>query len=303
MSTTEQPGAEPSSSLASRPPRLQGPDDRALGLEPIITCRDVVLGYRGAAVLEGVDVDIYRGQITALLGGSGSGKSTLLKGIVGLLEPMSGRIELMGENLYELAPKRRRELLQRCGMVFQYGALFGSRTILDNVALPLREHTDLPEDVIREMVRMKLALVGLVGLEGRLPADVSGGQRKRVSLARAAILDPDIIFCDEPSAGLDPIVAAGLDEVLRRFQGLFQTTMLVVTHELESIKILADRVIMLANGAIQAIGTVEDLSRSKNQQVHDFFHRVAPDYVKEGGESVLERLEEEEAAAADGRTR
>ena len=275
----------------SRPPRQQGSGDRSLELEPIITCRDVVLGYRGEPVLEGVDVNIYRGQITALLGGSGSGKSTLLKGIVGLLEPMSGRIELMGENLYRLDPKQRRLLLQRCGMVFQYGALFGSRTILDNVALPLREHTDLPEEVIREMVRMKLALVGLVGLEGRLPADVSGGQRKRVSLARAAILDPDIIFCDEPSAGLDPIVAAGLDEVLRRFQGLFGMSMLVVTHELESIKILADRVIMLAEGEIQAIGTVEELSRSERPQVHDFFHRVAPDYVKqEGGESVLDRL-------------
>jgi phospholipid/cholesterol/gamma-HCH transport system ATP-binding protein len=260
--------------------------------EPIIRCENVVLGYRGEAVLTDIDIEIYRGQITALLGGSGSGKSTLLKTMVGLLPPMEGNVYLMGEDVYALDDERRRQLLQRTGMVFQYGALFGSRTILDNIALPLRQHTSLPEPVIHEMVRIKLALVGLEGLEDRLPADVSGGQRKRVSLARAAILDPEIIFCDEPSAGLDPVVAAGLDKVLRDFQRMLGMTMIIITHELESIKILADRVIMLADGTIRAIGTIEELSESTDELVHDFFHRVPPDYVsEEGGESVMERIE------------
>lgn len=257
--------------------------------EAVIELEDVVAGYGSTAVLEDVNLSVWRGQITALLGGSGSGKSTLLRTIVGLQPPLSGKVRLLGEDIQGLNDAQRRALMVRTGMLFQYGALFGSSTIMDNVALPIRQHTELPEPVVAEMVRMKLALVGLEGLEGRLPADVSGGQRKRVALARAAILDPEIIFCDEPSAGLDPVVAAGLDDVLRRFQRLFGMSMLVVTHELESIKMLADRVIMLAGGRVQAVGTVEELSESPIQQVHDFFHRVPPPM---GGDhdTVLERL-------------
>lgn len=259
--------------------------------EPIITLEDVDAGYGDVVILENLNVTFARGQITALLGGSGSGKSTLLKTIVGLLPPIRGKVTLLGEDLYKLDMFERAKLMRRTGMLYQYGALFGSRTNFENVALPLREHTNLPEEVIREMVRMKLSIVGLEGLEHRLPADVSGGQRKRVALARAAILDPEIIFCDEPSAGLDPIVAAGLDEILRRFQELFEMSMVVVTHELESIKILADRVIMLADGKIQAIGTVEELTDSSKKKVHDFFHRIPPDYVGDGGkDSVFERV-------------
>lgn len=244
--------------------------------ELVLEMQDVVAGYGQRAILEGIHLGIARGQVTALLGGSGSGKSTLLKTLVGLLPPLSGTVRLFGEDVYRLEDERRRELLRRTGMLFQYGALFGSQTVLDNVALPLREHTALPEPVIAEMVRMRLGLVGLEGLEGRLPADISGGQRKRVALARATILDPEIVFCDEPSAGLDPIVAAGLDETLRHFQQLFGMTLVVVTHELESIRFLADHVIMLANNAIEAQGTVAELSASERPQVRNFFHRVAP---------------------------
>lgn len=263
--------------------------------EPVIVLEHVDAGYNGKVVLEDVHVEFHRGEITALLGGSGSGKSTLLKTIIGLLPPISGKVTLLGEDIYALDRQERVKLMQRLGMLFQYGALFGSSSILDNVALPLREHTDLPEPIIKEIVRMKLELVGLKGLEHRLPSDVSGGQRKRVALARSAILDPEIIFCDEPSAGLDPIVAAGLDQVLRRFQRLFGMSMVVVTHELESIKILADRVIMLANNQIQAIGTVEELSESSIDNVHNFFHRIAPDYAEGGdNQSVLERASAQE---------
>jgi phospholipid/cholesterol/gamma-HCH transport system ATP-binding protein len=257
--------------------------------EAVIECRELVCGYdSGDPVLEDVDVAIYRGEIAALLGGSGSGKSTLLKTVVGLLPPLAGDVRVLGERLDRLPEKQRREVLRRTGMLYQYGALFGSRSILENVALPLREHTDLPAPVIREMVRQKLALVGIEGLEHRMPADVSGGQRKRVALARAAIMDPEIIFCDEPSAGLDPVVAAGLDRTLRRFQELFGMTMVVVTHELESIKILADRVIMLAAGRIQAIGTVGELSsREDLPEVYRFFHRIAPEPAAATQRSLL----------------
>jgi phospholipid/cholesterol/gamma-HCH transport system ATP-binding protein len=260
--------------------------------EAVIECRDLVCGYGSTAILEDVNIDIRRGEIAALLGGSGSGKSTLLKTIVGLLPPLSGEIRLLGHDLYAMTPEQRTHVLRRTGMLYQYGALFGSRSIYDNISLPLRQHTQLPEAVIREMVRQRLAMVGLEGLEHRLPADVSGGQRKRVALARATIMDPEIVFADEPSAGLDPVVAAGLDALLRKMQRLFGVTMVVVTHELESIKILADRVIMLADGKICAVGTVERLSASDDPIVHDFFHRVAPDYVDvgEGGSSVLDAL-------------
>lgn len=260
--------------------------------EAIITLRDVVAGYGSKIILKDLNLSIRRGQITALLGGSGSGKSTLLKTMIGLLPPLEGEVRLLGEDLYSLHGPERTRLLSRTGMLFQYGALFGSRTVYENISLPLRQHTTLNEEIIAEMVRMKLALVGLDGLEGRLPSDISGGQRKRVALARATILDPEIVFADEPSAGLDPIVAAGLDDTLRRFQKLFGMTMVVVTHELESIKALADYVIMLAGGAVEAEGTIPEMMESPISNVHDFFHRVPPRYIAEGA-SMLEWLEEE----------
>lgn len=257
--------------------------------EPIIVCKDLVCGYGEKVILEDINVEIHRGEICALLGGSGSGKSTLMRTIIGLQPPLAGDVTIFGERLHDLDEDTRTKLLKRTGMLFQYGALFGSMSNLDNIALPLRQHTDLPEAVIHEMVRQKLALVGLEGLERRLPSDVSGGQRKRVALARATILDPEIVFCDEPSAGLDPIVAAGLDTTLRRFQELFNMTMVVVTHELESIKILADRVIMLSEGRVLADGSVPELMESDDDEVHAFFHRIAPDY-NSGSATVLDHV-------------
>lgn len=258
--------------------------------EPVIVCKDLVCGYGDKVILEEINLEIRRGEIAALLGGSGSGKSTLMRTIVGLQPPLAGTVTMFGESVPDLDEDARNVLLRRTGMLFQYGALFGSRSILDNIALPLREFTNLPEAVIREMVIQKLALVGLQQVELRLPSDVSGGQRKRVALARATILDPEIVFCDEPSAGLDPVVAAGLDTVLRQFQELFGMTMVVVTHELESIKVLADRVVMLADGRILADGSVDEMMRSEDPQVHDFFHRIAPNYAK-SGTAVIDTLE------------
>jgi phospholipid/cholesterol/gamma-HCH transport system ATP-binding protein len=258
--------------------------------EPIVRCENLVAGYGDTVVLDDINLEIHRGEITTLLGGSGSGKSTLMKTMIGLIPPLDGKCMVLGEELYDMPQKERSEFLSNVGMMFQYGALMGSRTIRDNIALPLEQHTKLPNEVIDEMIRMRLSLVGLDGLQNRLPSDISGGQRKRIALARATIMDPQIIFADEPSAGLDPIVAAGLDDLLRRMQRLFKMTMVVVTHELESIKILADRVVMIHDGDIRATGTVEELAQSEDEVVHDFFHRIAPEYLETGGESVLSML-------------
>ena len=259
--------------------------------EAIIELEEVDAGYGpDAVILEGINLRFERGEITALLGGSGSGKSTLLRTIIGLLPPVSGQVRMFGEDLYAMEEEERARFMRRVGMLFQYGALFGSSTIFENVALPLREHTKLPEPVVREMVRMKLALVGLDGLESRLPSDVSGGQAKRVALARATILDPELIFCDEPSAGLDPVVGAGLDGLLRQFQKLFGMSMVVITHELESIKVVADRVIMIDDGAILAAGTVDELKDSEDERVYNFFHRVAPGYASGSSGGMFEKV-------------
>jgi len=240
----------------------------------VLSCRDLSVGY-DRPVLAHIDLEVRRGEICALLGGSGSGKSTLLLTIIGLQPPLAGEVFVLGESMYGLAGDERGRLLRRTGTAFQQDALFGSMTIADNVALPLRELTRLPEPVIGEMVRMRLARVGLAGLEQRRPAQLSGGQRKRAALARASILDPELMFCDEPSAGLDPVVAAGIDATLLEFRATLGITLVVVTHELASIRAIADRAVMFADGELRAAGTIDELSRSRDPDVFGFFHRVA----------------------------
>ncbi len=242
----------------------------------LLECRKLSVGYSDVPVLKDIDLTIRRGEIVALLGGSGCGKSTILRCITGLLPPLAGEVLLFGKPLYELSVDDRNLLLRQTGTAFQQDALFGSMSVDENVGLALRELTDLPEPVIREMVRMKLALVDMSGVEARVPASLSGGQRKRIALARASILDPDLIFCDEPSAGLDPTVAAGIDETLLKFRDALGISLVVVTHELESIKAIADRAIMFGRGGIVAQGSIDELSRSKDDVVYNFFHRVAP---------------------------
>jgi phospholipid/cholesterol/gamma-HCH transport system ATP-binding protein len=242
---------------------------------------DVLLEARGLAVgydrpvLSHVELAVERCEIVALLGGSGSGKSTLLRVMTGLLPPLEGEVLLFGQSLYAEHGEARDALLRRTGVAFQEDALFSSMSIGDNVMLPLAELTDLPRALAEEMMRNRLTMVGLGGLEHRMPSSLSGGQRKRAALARATILDPELVLCDEPSAGLDPVVAAGIDETILRLRDTLGVTLVVVTHELESIHAIADRAIMLARGGVVAEGTVDELAHSDDGDVYDFFHRVA----------------------------
>ena len=238
---------------------------------PLLACRGLAVGY-DAPILRDVELAVEPGEIVALLGGSGSGKSTLLRTVCGLVPPLAGEVRLFDEPLYALAADARDLLLQRIGVAFQQDALFSSMSIEDNVALPLRELTKLPAAVIREMVHMRLELVGIAELARRMPAHVSGGQRKRAVLARASILDPEIIFADEPTAGLDPVVAAEIDRTLVAFRDALGSSIIVVSHELESIRATADRAVMLGDGHIVAAGTVDELQRSRDATVFQFFH-------------------------------
>ncbi|HKE14708.1 MAG TPA: ATP-binding cassette domain-containing protein [Kofleriaceae bacterium] len=235
----------------------------------------LVAAYGERTILDGVDLRVERGEIRAVLGGSGSGKSTLLKHCVGLLTPTAGRVRLLGQSLHDIEGDERVALLRRIGVLFQYGALLGSITVGENVALPLREHTDLPESVIAELVALKLTVVELPGAGNLMPGELSGGMRKRAALARAMALDPDLLFCDEPSAGLDPLTSAELDELILRLRDRFGMAIVVVTHELASIARIADRAIMLSGGLAIADGPLAEVERSDLPEIRAFFRRTA----------------------------
>lgn len=239
----------------------------------IIEVRDLVVKYGDRTVLDGVSFDVKRGEIFVILGGSGCGKSTLLRNLVGLMRPYSGKIMIFGQDFTAMSDEERIAVRRRMGMCFQGSALFNSMTIADNVALPLREHTRLEESTIEIMTKIKLELVGLGGCESLLPSALSGGMKKRAGLARAMAMDPEVIFYDEPSAGLDPIVAAGLDSLIRKMQSTFNLTSIVVTHEMESVKLIADRVCMLKQGRVVGIGSLESLRQMSHPFVQQFFAR------------------------------
>jgi phospholipid/cholesterol/gamma-HCH transport system ATP-binding protein len=243
--------------------------------EPMISLRDLRVSYGGREILHGIKFDVLRGETMVILGGSGSGKSTLLRTLVGLEKPTSGEVWIAGKNIATMSNDERDEIRKKLGMSFQGGALFGSMTVGDNVALPLREHTKLEEPTIDIMVRLKLDQVGLSGFEQFLPAQLSGGMKKRAAVARALAMDPEILFFDEPSAGLDPIIAAGIDQLILELKKAFHMTTIVVTHELASAFLIADRMVLINKGDIVAIGTVHEMQNSKHPRVRQFLDRVA----------------------------
>lgn len=241
---------------------------------PAIAVRNLRVKYGEREILHGISFQIQPGETLVILGGSGSGKSTLLRTLVGLEQPASGEIWMRGKNITGMSRIDRDELRKKTGMSFQGGALFGSMSVGDNVALPLREHTPLDESTIEIMVRLKLDQVGLSGFEKYMPAQLSGGMKKRAAIARALAMDPEILFFDEPSAGLDPIIAAGIDELILKLKKAFRITIVVVTHELASAYLIADRMILLDKGVIVADGTVKELQESKVPRVRQFLDRV-----------------------------
>lgn len=249
---------------------------------PVISVRNLTCGYDDTVVVEDVSFDIVKGEVFVILGGSGCGKSTLLKNMIGLHHPMGGNVYYGEENFTVAEGVERARIIRKFGVMYQMGALFGSMSLLQNVMLPLEEFTDLPRDAITMIAKSKLAMVNLEGAMYKLPSTISGGMKKRAAIARAMALDPQILFLDEPGAGLDPISSAELDELILNLSRSLGITFVIVTHELESIYKTADRVIMLDKEVrrIVAEGDPKELrDTSENVFVKRFFHRM-PSYGK-----------------------
>jgi phospholipid/cholesterol/gamma-HCH transport system ATP-binding protein len=247
----------------------------------MISLRNLRVSYGEREILHGIDFDVMSGETLVILGGSGSGKSTLLRTLVGLERPSSGEIWLKGKNIAAISSGEMDEIRKKIGMSFQGGALFGSMTVGENVALPLREHTKLEESTIEIILRLKLDQVGLAGFEDFMPAQLSGGMKKRAAVARALAMDPEILFFDEPSAGLDPIIAAGVDKLILELKQAFHMTIIVVTHELASAFLIADRMVLIDKGNIVAIGTVQEMRTSTHPRVRQFLDRIAEPEVSQ----------------------
>ena len=250
-------------------------------LEPFVrrTTDDLVRGvalttqFGSRSVLDGVDVAIRRGEVFVIMGPSGCGKTTLLRHLCGLLRPTLGSVTVGGHDVYTAPPELLHHIRLRTGLSFQGGALLGNLTVLENVELPLRENTDLPAAVIRETARMKLDMVGMLHASSLLPSSLSGGMKKRAAIARAIALDPDIVYFDEPSAGLDPISAAEVDNVITKLNKVFGITMVVVTHDLPSAHAIADRIVVLLDGKVAATGPREAVWNHPDPRLRDFIER------------------------------
>lgn len=246
--------------------------------ESVIEVRDISTTLGGNSIHRGLSLSVARGEVIALIGGSGSGKSVLLREIIGLLRPQAGHIELLGESVLDISAEQMNLLRRRFGVLFQDGALFSSLTVEDNVATPLFEHTRLPHAVCRQLARLKLALAGLpTDAAVKRPSDLSGGMRKRVALARALALDPELLFLDEPTSGLDPISARAFDALIRLLADSLGLTVFLVTHDLDTLFSIIDRVIVLADGRVLGSGTVAELKHIDDPWLNEYFAARAPE--------------------------
>ena len=240
---------------------------------PVITVSDLVAGYDESTVLDGISFEVRQGEVFVVMGGSGCGKSTLLRHLLGLCKPLSGRIEVFGTDITVLREDALQPIRERIGMVFQGAALFNSMTIAENISLPLEEYTDYPSRVIQDIVDYKLSLVELGHARDYLPAQLSGGMKKRAAIARAMVMDPELLFFDEHTTGLDPVMSAELDRTILRLRNQLKITVVVVTHDMTSIRRIADRGIMIVDGRIAASGSIREMEQSGDARVVSFFMR------------------------------
>jgi len=255
----------------------------------VIDVKGLDASYGRRRILKGVDFAVRRGEIRVIMGGSGSGKSTLLRHLIGLNRPSAGRVRILDIDLEQADTEDLLRLRRQIGVSFQGGALITSLDVEDNVSLPLREHTDLDENTIRIMARLKLEIVNLGGYQALMPSQLSGGMIKRAALARAIVMDPKLLFFDEPSAGLDPVVSAELDELILKLRDAFRMTIVVVTHELESAFRIADSITVLDQGEILVTGPVATVQGSTNERVQDLLNRRPRDLVIDA-DAYLKRL-------------
>ena len=247
----------------------------------IIEVENLVTHYGDTKVLDGVSFNVRRGEIFMIIGGSGCGKSTLLKHMCGLLRPTSGRIVFQGNDIASMDEDELDVMQQSIGSAFQSSGLFNSMTVGDNVAMPMVEFGAVDPSLVKPLVQMKLSLVGLSQAEHLMPSDLSGGMRKRAGLARAIAVDPPLVYFDEPSAGLDPIMAAGLDELIIKLNRLLGSTFVIVTHELDSIRLAAERILMLDRGKVIFLGTLDEVEKCENERVKQFFERRPDEHIEQ----------------------
>jgi len=240
--------------------------------EPVIEVRGLLSQFGERVIHENLDLVVERGEVLGVVGGSGSGKTVMLNSIIGLKEPEGGSIKVLGHDIAEMTKEQSADIERRTGVLFQQGALFSSLTVIDNVASPLVEHTTLPREVIRELAEMKIAMVGLKPEAHYLkPAELSGGMRKRVGLARALALDPELLFLDEPTAGLDPIGAGAFDDLIRQLSDDLGLTVFMITHDLDSLYAITDKVAVVADKRIVAKATVQELEQSDHPWIREYF--------------------------------